>query len=206
VAIHNQTSRCRSVGTRRPAPDRQVVDRQFHPRCTPRHQPGDNCHRGLFMSRKRISSAQTRSASTRLHDPDQITPVQQIRELLRVGDRLISVAVVYARLSAALDRENAGQQRPSDGSYPDVDRPRRRVRRSGSSSRLVDRAVSYSSSATLVGSVGFLALPFPAATVLGSTAPPSAGSCCLRVRSSSPLISPCTRPRSSNSPSRNART
>jgi hypothetical protein len=32
VAIHNQTSRCRSVGTRRPAPDRQVVDRQFNPR------------------------------------------------------------------------------------------------------------------------------------------------------------------------------
>jgi hypothetical protein len=32
VAIHNQTSRCRSVGTRRPAPDHQVVDRQFNPR------------------------------------------------------------------------------------------------------------------------------------------------------------------------------
>jgi hypothetical protein len=144
VAIHNQTSRCRSVGTRRPAPDHQVVDRQFNPRrydaaqgiqsfsarlrdqidldtltselvavvqqtiqptqasiwlrlgsaSTPRLQPGDNCHRGSFMSRKRISSAQTRSASTRLHDPDQTTPAQQIRELLRVGDRLISVAVV----------------------------------------------------------------------------------------------------------------
>jgi hypothetical protein len=38
--------------------------------------------------------ATTRSASTRLHDPDQVTPAQQIRELLRVGDRLISVAVV----------------------------------------------------------------------------------------------------------------
>lgn len=32
MAIHNQTSRCRSVGTRRPARDRQVVDRQFNPR------------------------------------------------------------------------------------------------------------------------------------------------------------------------------
>lgn len=31
MAIHNQTSRCRSVGTRRPAQDRQV-DRQFNPR------------------------------------------------------------------------------------------------------------------------------------------------------------------------------
>ena len=32
MAIHNQTSRCRSVGTRRPAQDRQVVDQQFNPR------------------------------------------------------------------------------------------------------------------------------------------------------------------------------
>jgi hypothetical protein len=61
------------------------------------------------MSRKRISSAQTRSASTRLHDPDQITPAQQIRELPGIGDRLISEAVVYARSSAALNRENAGR-------------------------------------------------------------------------------------------------
>jgi hypothetical protein len=96
VTIHNQTSRCRSVGTRRPAQDRQVVDRQFNPRrydaaqaiqrfsARPRDQIDLDTltselvavvqHRGLFMSRKRISSAQTRSASTRLHDPDQITP------------------------------------------------------------------------------------------------------------------------------------
>ena len=32
VAIHNLISHCRSVGTRRPAQDRQVVDRQFNPR------------------------------------------------------------------------------------------------------------------------------------------------------------------------------
>jgi hypothetical protein len=63
------------------------------------------------MSRKRISSAQTRSASTRLHDPDQITPVQQIRELLRVGDRLISMAVVYTRPNAALTCIFAGRSR-----------------------------------------------------------------------------------------------
>jgi hypothetical protein len=70
---------------------------------TPRHQPGDNCHRGSFMSRKRISSAQTRSASTRLRDPDPTTPAQQIRELRRVGDRLISVAVVYRSIERCAD-------------------------------------------------------------------------------------------------------
>ena len=32
MAIHDQISRCRSVDTRRPAQDRQVVDRQFNPR------------------------------------------------------------------------------------------------------------------------------------------------------------------------------
>jgi hypothetical protein len=86
---------------------------------TPRHQPGDNCHRGSFMSRKRISSAQTRSASTRLHDPDQTTPAQQIRELLRVDDRLISVAVVYARSSAVLSWGNAGQRKAFGEIYQD---------------------------------------------------------------------------------------
>jgi hypothetical protein len=85
------------------------------------------------MSRKRISSAQTRSASTRLHDPDPITPAQQIRELLRVGDRLISVAVVYARLNAVLTCDFAAPSKASRPSYRNITRLgcRRRARGRG---------------------------------------------------------------------------
>jgi hypothetical protein len=56
-------------------------------------QPGTTVTR-LTHIEERASSVQKRYALTRLHDPDQIIPAQQVRELLRVGDRLISVAVV----------------------------------------------------------------------------------------------------------------
>src|SRR5829696_8417646 len=40
-----------------------------------------------------------------------VCAAQQVREPLRVGDRLISVAVVYTRLGAVLNRGNAGRRR-----------------------------------------------------------------------------------------------
>jgi hypothetical protein len=51
-----------------------------------------------------------------------VRAAQEVRELAGVGHCLISVTVVYARLSAALSRESAGQRRAFGEIYQDINR------------------------------------------------------------------------------------
>src|SRR5215213_908956 len=83
-------------------------------------------------------SGMERSASSARARDRGIRPAQQVRQLGGVGDRLVPVAVVYARFSGVLTRENAGEQRPSGDIYPDMNRPSRRS--GGPGSRAVTSA------------------------------------------------------------------
>jgi hypothetical protein len=62
-----------------------------------------------------------RCASTDGARHRHIRPAQQVGQLGGVGHRLISEAVVQTPSSAALNRENAGHQRPSGENHRDID-------------------------------------------------------------------------------------
>ena len=91
------------------APDRLLVglDGVVGVPLSPQRQlPGDGEHGEVGMLHAGYIGDMERCASSVRRRHRTIRPAQQVRQLGRVGHRLIAVAVVYARSSAALSREN----------------------------------------------------------------------------------------------------
>ena len=91
------------------APDRLLVglDGVVGVPLSPQRQlPGDGEHGEVGMLHAGYIGDMERCASSVRRRHRTIRPAQQVGQLGRVGHRLIAVAVVYARSSAALSREN----------------------------------------------------------------------------------------------------